>query len=157
MQRVLLNILLLCVLHIYGNASQIVSPDTLDLKVRLKQLWRQFRKDNKIQIHRYESGDSTVMFGGNKEKSLLASVMISNRSNQDRCWFFYNSNGVFRISIVDWKKSKVIKKKKRASCTYYFENDKVFYEIEDGKNRNPYILLLEAKKYWALASQYLKG
>lgn len=157
--KLLLFIFLILFFKIPGNAAlaTINLSDTLDHKTRIKELWRQFKKDNKFQLHIFESTDSTIWFGTNKKKDLLVSVMVSTRSAQGSFWFFYNSRGVFRISVLDKKKTRVGNRRKTASCTYYFENDKLFHSIEDGKSFDAETLLQEAKKYWALGTQYLKG
>jgi hypothetical protein len=46
----------------------------------------------------------------NKEKSFLSSVLIINRVKKVNYWFFFNSTGLFRVSVVDWKKTIVLNK-----------------------------------------------
>jgi hypothetical protein len=108
MEKLVLIILLSFILNEKGSSSPviIIVRDTVDNDTRMKKLWKQFKKDNKIQIHKYESRDSTIWLGSNKQKSFLASVMVSIRVNQESTWFFYNSKGIFRVSILDNKKTK---------------------------------------------------
>ena len=117
---------------------------------------RNFKKQNKVQIHRFESRDSTITFGSNKQKSFLTSVLLLNKTHNENKWFFYDSNGIFRISIAEQKPPKEEPKRKKFICSYYFANDSLTYKIENGKKFDITDLLIEAKKYQELAVQYLQ-
>ena len=141
-----------------GNASQMhyKQADTTNPESSIKEQMRNFKKQNRVQIHRFESRDSTITLGSNKKRSFLTSVMILNEARNENKWFFYDSNGVFRISIAERKRTKEQPKRKKFICSYYFANDNLIYKIEYGKNFEITGLLIEANKYQELAIQYLQ-
>ena len=141
-----------------GNASQIhyKQADTTNPESSIKEQMRNFKKQNKVQIHRFESRDSTITFGSNKQKSFLTSVLLLNKTHNENKWFFYDSNGIFRISIAEQKPPKEEPKRKKFICSYHFANDSLIHKIENGKKFDITDLLIEAKKYQELAVQYLQ-
>lgn len=141
-----------------ANATQAPNKatDTSTIISRITERMRNFKQQNKVQIYRYESSDSTIIFGCNKRRNLLTSVMILDKAHNENRWFYFDSVEVFRITIADRRSSQTGNKKKKSTTSYYFENSKVIYKVESDKRYNTIDLINEAKKYQELAAVYLK-
>ena len=133
------------------------SVDTLNLVSRIEGRMRRFKQQNKLQIHRYYSPDSTITFGSNKQRSFLTSVLVIDKKSNENRWFYYESNSIFRISIVEHPRKIGKTKFKRGSCTYYFENNNLVFKKEEGISRKLADLLIEAENYQVHAILYLQG
>lgn len=151
--------ILFSLISFHGNASQISykPSDTLDVTSRMKERMRSFKHQNKVQIFRYETSDSTILFGSNKRRSFLTSVMILDKLHNENRWFYFDSTGVFRVTIAGRKRTQMTDKKKKSTSSYYFENATVVYKIEDDKKHNTIDLIYEANRYQELAIPYLKA
>ena len=160
MQKFLIcQMVLFSLISFHGNASLPGHQysDTVDVPNLMKERMRSFKHQNKVQIYRYENSDSTILFGSNKQKSFLTSVMILDKFHNENRWFYFDSTGVFRVTIADRKQTQMSDKKKKSTSTYYFENANVVYKIEDYKKYNPSDLIYEATRYLELAIPYLKA
>ena len=156
MQKFLIcHMIMFSLISFHGNASPFghQSSDTIDVPSRMKERMRSFKHQNKVQIYRYENSDSTILFGSNKQRSFLTSVMILDKFHNENRWFYFDSTGVFRITITDRKRTQMNVK---STSSYYFENANVVYKIEDGKKYNTSDLIYEATRYQELAIPYLK-
>lgn len=129
-------------------------PDTTGLESRLKKKMIQFKNQNKVQLYEFNGSDSSILFGSNKQKTFLTSVRVLDKTRNENRWYFFDSDGLFRVTIAERKRPDGVKRKKSTS-SYYFENGVVVYKIEEAIKYEPSKLLLEAKKYLDLASQYL--
>lgn len=114
----------------------------------------QFKNQNKVQLYEFNGSDSSILFGSNKQKTFLTSVRVLDKTRNENRWYFFDSDGLFRVTIAERKRPDGVKRKKSTS-SYYFENGVVVYKIEEAIKYEPSKLLLEAKKYLDLASQYL--
>jgi hypothetical protein len=130
--------------------------DTIDITSRIKERMRSFKQQNKVQIYKYENSDSTILFGSNKQRSFLTSVMILDKVRNENRWFYFDSLGVFRVTIAERKRTQMDDKKKKSTSSYYFENTHVIYKIEEDKKYNTSDLINEAKRYQELAIPHLK-
>ena len=130
--------------------------DTIDITSRIKEQMRSFKQQNKVQIYKYENSDSTILFGSNKRRSFLTSVMILDKVHNENRWFYFDSTGVFRVTIADRKPTQIGDKRKKSTSSYYFENGSLVYKIEDDKRYNTSDLKYESKRYQELAIPYLK-
>ena len=128
--------------------------DTNGLEIRLKEKMIQFKKQNKLQVYKFAGSDSSIIFGSNKQKTFLTSVMILDKTRNENRWYYFDSDGLFRVTIAERKRPNGVKRKKSTS-SYYFENGVVTYKIEEAKKYEPTKLSLEAKNYLDLATQYL--
>lgn len=150
--------ILLSLIAFHANSSQLAynSADTTDIKSFIADRLRNFKKQNKVQIYRYETADSIIVFGSNKGRTFLTSVMIFGKSHNENKWFYFDSTGVFRITIASRKRIKLGNKKRRTVSSYYFKNANVVYKIEEDKKYNIPDLLLDSKRFQVLASSYLE-
>jgi len=159
MQKFLISyIILISLVAFHGNAAQIGNKptDTIDITSRIAERMRSFKQQNKVQIYKYENSDSTILFGSNKQRSFLTSVMILDKVRNENRWFYFDSLGVFRVTIAERKRTQMDDKKKKSTSSYYFENTHVIYKIEDDKKYNTSDLINEARRYQKLAIPYLK-
>jgi len=61
--------LLLIVNKVFAFQVNYKSTDTHDLRTRIANKMWEFNKENKIQVNKFYSHDSTIVFGRNKLKS----------------------------------------------------------------------------------------
>src|SRR5688572_4837969 len=109
MQKLLINYMILSSIVFHGNASQIDNKpaDTIDITSRITERWRNFKQQNKVQIYKYENSDSTILFGSNKQRSFLTSVMILDKVSNENRWFYFDSLGVFKVTIAERKRTQI--------------------------------------------------
>ena len=91
--------------------------DTLTTESKISKWMNDFKKNNKLQIHRYDGPDSIIVFGSNKTKEFLTSVLIIDNKRKENRWYYYNADGVFRISTLKLRTKKSEKNTENISAT----------------------------------------
>ena len=129
--------------------------DTFDIKKKISIWEREIKKNIKQRIYQYTTPDSPIFFGSNKQKSLLTLVLIYNRKRHENRWYYYNKDGIFRISIQETKIKHIRPRNK--FFTYYFENGNLIYYTSENSKYKPSELLLIANSYTKLAIPYLQS
>jgi hypothetical protein len=128
--------------------------DTNGLETRLKEKMIQFKKQNKLQLYKFVNPDSSIVFGSNKQKTFLTSVMVLDKTRNENRWYYFDSDGLFRVSIAERQRPNGTRRKKSTS-SYYFENGVFVYKIEEEIKYEPTKLLSEANNYLDLATRYI--
>jgi hypothetical protein len=128
--------------------------DSSEVMGKISFWMKSFKKMNKKQLYKYESPDSTIVFGSNKQKTVFTSVLVSDRKRNENRWYFYNETGVFRISIRQREKAGN-SKERRKNWEYYFEGGELIYQVGKSPEHKPADLLLTANTYKEMAVAYL--
>ena len=159
MTRIILLLLSSCLItsnQVFALPLNYQTSDTVSLATRFKEKMVAFKKQNKRQIHKFITVDSSITFGSNGEKTFLTSVLIFDKACNQNLWFYFDSIGLFRVTIAE-RKRPIGEKRKKSVSTYYYENDLAVYKIEGIVKYDPTNLLFQAKYYIDLATQYLNS
>jgi hypothetical protein len=66
----------------FAFAVNAAAQDSIAVEQKISEWMKNFKKNNKAQIYRCTTKDSTVVFGSNKAKTFLTSVMILTRKEK---------------------------------------------------------------------------
>jgi hypothetical protein len=140
----------------FASSTFALSEDTLTIEQKISNWMRNFKKNNKAQIYRYKTTDSSIVFGSNKAKTFLTSVVIFDKKRSENRWYYYDTTGLFRVTISQRPTQKTSNKSGKVFCNYYFESGIVIYKNGDCIVEDPANMLTKSYKFQQLARHYLQ-